>query len=297
MKFLLQKVFIMHVVQTGIITMPYDDDFKKYQHISLSILKEFGFGKRIMESRISAEVSDLLDRVRRRDGAAFDPDCALMSSFANIVHSIMFGTRLDCEGRRMTELVAILHQVVASLSPELDVFPILQYLPYYRKKIRTDLANLYRMSDISNAAIDAALTSDASEHRECFAKIFLDRCPDRHDLIGILRNMMVAGSETGSTTIRWSLVFVANHPDVQARLQEEIDSVVPRDERQPSLEDRPRLPYVEATMMEVMRSRPVAPFGIPYVTRRDTHVGGYLIPKRTSVKRISVHETFQFVGY
>jgi hypothetical protein len=42
--------------------------------------------------------------------------------------------------------------------------------------------------------------------------------------------------------------------------QEELDAVTGR-ERLPTLEDRPRLPFVDAVCKEVCRCRPVLPLG------------------------------------
>jgi cytochrome P450 len=48
------------------------------------------------------------------------------------------------------------------------------------------------------------------------------------------------------------------YPDMQKRAQEELDAVTGR-ERLPTFEDRPRLPFLDAVCMEVLRWRPVAP--------------------------------------
>ena len=46
------------------------------------------------------------------------------------------------------------------------------------------------------------------------------------------------------------------------RVQDELDEVVGRG-RLPTLADRPRLPYLEATVREALRWRPVAALGKP----------------------------------
>lgn len=56
---------------------------------------------------------------------------------------------------------------------------------------------------------------------------------------------------------------------VQRRIQEELDRQVGLD-RPPHLSDRGRLPYLEATIREVLRIRPVAPLLIPHVALSDT---------------------------
>ena len=105
---------------------------------------------------------------------------------------------------------------------------------------------------------------------------------DRIQLERTLRDLFVAGSDTITNSLEWALILLANHPSIQARLQEEIDSVVPRD-RLPCLEDKSKLPCVEATMMELMRIKTIAPLGLMHHTLRDTEVGGYFIPANTRV--------------
>lgn len=53
---------------------------------------------------------------------------------------------------------------------------------------------------------------------------------------------------------------MALHPDIQARVHAELDTVVGRGIL-PTFEDKQRLPYLLATLYEVMRWNPVIPLG------------------------------------
>ena len=44
-----------------------------------------------------------------------------------------------------------------------------------------------------------------------------------------------------------------------------------------------RLPYVEATILELLRYKTVAPLAMTHCTLKDTEVGGYFVPRGTSV--------------
>lgn len=50
------------------------------------------------------------------------------------------------------------------------------------------------------------------------------------------------------------------HPDIQKKCQAEIDAVC-NNERLPDIADRDQLPYLSATMKELMRWQPVSPLG------------------------------------
>ncbi|CAG0908840.1 unnamed protein product, partial [Darwinula stevensoni] len=54
-----------------------------------------------------------------------------------------------------------------------------------------------------------------------------------------ISDLFLAGSETTSNTIRWCVLFLLCHPEIQEKLQAEVDDVVGRD-RLPSLNDRDR---------------------------------------------------------
>jgi cytochrome P450 len=69
-------------------------------------------------------------------------------------------------------------------------------------------------------------------------------------------------------------------PEVQCRAQAEIDAVVGRD-RLPTFADAPRLPYLFATMKEVLRWRPTAALGMPHVATKEDWYEGMYIPKGT----------------
>ena len=42
---------------------------------------------------------------------------------------------------------------------------------------------------------------------------------DKEDLRHIIRDLLLAGTETSATTLQWALILMANHPDVQKRVQ------------------------------------------------------------------------------
>lgn len=66
------------------------------------------------------------------------------------------------------------------------------------------------------------------------------------------------------------------------RVHKEIDSVL-SDGRSPSLEDKHRMPYVEAVLHEILRFCNIVPLGIFRATSQDATVNGYTIPKGTMV--------------
>ena len=73
---------------------------------------------------------------------------------------------------------------------------------------------------------------------------------------------------------------MAMYPDIQRRVQAEIDSVVPKD-RLPSLQDRSKLVYTEAVMCEVFRWAPILPLAVLHEISETFDYHGYTFPAKS----------------
>ncbi|CAG7716833.1 unnamed protein product [Allacma fusca] len=61
-------------------------------------------------------------------------------------------------------------------------------------------------------------------------------------LLAVMGDLFNAGFETVTLTLSWALLYLVRFPEVQKKLQKELDTVVGRN-RHPALADRPSLPY------------------------------------------------------
>jgi cytochrome P450 len=73
-------------------------------------------------------------------------------------------------------------------------------------------------------------------------------------LIDEALTMLLAGHETTATTLSWIWALLHQHPEVEARVHAEVDSVLAG--RMPTVEDLPRLPYVRMVVDEALRLYP-----------------------------------------
>ncbi|XP_005923250.1 cytochrome P450 2J4 [Haplochromis burtoni] len=76
-----------------------------------------------------------------------------------------------------------------------------------------------------------------------------------------------------------------NYPEIQEKVQAEIDRVVGQS-RLPDLADRPNLPYTDAVIHETQRFGNIVPLGFPKMASKDSTLGGYFIPKGTAITTI-----------
>ncbi|KAA1470221.1 cytochrome P450 [Dentipellis sp. KUC8613] len=105
---------------------------------------------------------------------------------------------------------------------------------------------------------------------------------DEWDLRGLAGILYGAGQDTTLATLTSFIMAMAHSPDAQRKAQEEIDAVIGND-RLPTLDDRPDIPYLEAFIKEVYRWACPLAIAIPHAVIQDDVYNGYFIPKGTSI--------------
>ncbi|KAN0084468.1 Cytochrome P450 [Tylopilus felleus] len=90
----------------------------------------------------------------------------------------------------------------------------------------------------------------------------------------------LAGAETSNAVLMAFFLMMVVHPEVQEKIQAEIDAVVGKArDRLPTIEDRPSLPFLDATFREMIRYSPTVPLLIPHAAVDEDVYDGFYIPK------------------
>ena len=87
--------------------------------------------------------------------------------------------------------------------------------------------------------------------------------------------LLLAGHETTAVALSWTWYLLSEHPEVDARLADELRSVLGG--RPPAVVDLPKLTYTEMIVNESMRLYPPA-YGIAREASNSSEVDGYSIP-------------------
>jgi cytochrome P450 len=160
----------------------------------------------------------------------------------------------------------------------------------FRKRWEAHVAVRRRLDELFAPLVHAARGRGEDDHPPCYADSLLElRVPDEGDrpltdaeIVSLCSEFLNAGTDTTVTLVEWIMAELANNPDVQAKVYEEVTRVKPD-----VLDDAGNLqslPYLKAVVLEGLRLHPPAHFLIPHGVRSDeAEIGGYTVPKGAEV--------------
>uniref|UniRef100_A0AAT9UU50 Cytochrome P450 305A22 n=1 Tax=Maconellicoccus hirsutus TaxID=177089 RepID=A0AAT9UU50_MACHI len=255
-------------------------------------LKHLGFGTVKMENLIKDELEDILLSL-----GDYQEDISLnqklSSSFLNVLWTIIGGKQFNKDADRLGALLNLLRERSKAFDMAgglLNQLPWLRFIaPDYCgytciQSLNTKLFELFQdiisehkktITDETRDFIDAYLHEKDSSNPD--TSTFTDE-----QLVALCLDFFIAGALTTSYTLDFAVMATTRHPEVQKKLHEEIDKVL-KYKQMPSIEDKARLPYVEALLLESQRLQHVAPTAGPRRVLKDTSIDGYSIPKNTIV--------------
>ncbi|CAO1944620.1 unnamed protein product [Urochloa humidicola] len=102
------------------------------------------------------------------------------------------------------------------------------------------------------------------------------------NVLYIVENINVAAIETTLWSIEWAIAELVNHPEIQRKLRQELDTVLGPD-HQITEPDTHMLPYLQAVIKETLRLRMAIPLLVPHMNLHDAKLGGYDIPAESKV--------------
>jgi cytochrome P450 len=212
-----------------------------------------------------------------RDGEVLDAHEQMMRLTLSIVGRCLFDTDIED---------AVANRIGDALAAALELFGKFQSFPFTDLLMRLPIPARRRFYE-AKESLDSIVFGMIEERRAT---------GDRGDLLSTLllvqdeedqggmsdqqvrdeaMTILLAGHETTANALTWTWYLLSQHPEVEAKLHEEIDSVL--GDRIPSAEDLPKLPYGEMVLSESLRLFPPAwVLGRKALENHD--VDGYTIP-------------------
>uniref|UniRef100_A0A667WGJ4 Cytochrome P450, family 2, subfamily N, polypeptide 13 n=1 Tax=Myripristis murdjan TaxID=586833 RepID=A0A667WGJ4_9TELE len=264
--------------------------WKKQRRFALSTLRSFGLGKSSMEWSICEECHHLLEEMEKEKGGAFNPARLFNNAVSNIICQLVMGTRFDYSDHNFQIMLKYLSgamQLQGSIWGLLyEAFPgVMKHLPGPHNKMFSYFKYLERF--ISQEVQGHKKDLDPNNPRD-YIDTFILEMQNVCEIISSANlalcslDLFLAGTETTSTTLLWALTFLIKNPDVQEKVQAEIDRVIGQT-RQPTMADRPNMPYTDAVIHEIQRMGNIVPLNGLRMAAKDTTLGGYFIPKGTAL--------------
>ncbi|GMT21514.1 hypothetical protein PFISCL1PPCAC_12811 [Pristionchus fissidentatus] len=152
-------------------------------------------------------------------------------------------------------------------------------------------ANVTVAHALTNEVIAERIASRAKGEADVNKKAFLDRLISEMDKTNLsiedireeVDTFMFAGHDTTSSALGWTIWCLANHPEIQQRVYEEITSVFGEDEDIDCTSDEmAQLVYLDRCIKESLRLFPPVPFALRRLDE-DLQMGPYLLPRGSTL--------------
>ncbi|XP_067651955.1 cytochrome P450 2U1-like [Haliotis asinina] len=266
--------------------------WREQRRFAVTTLKEFGAGRNIMEEKIHEEVSQFLGALGNEREQEFDCTRMVYNAVTNVICGTVFGKRFEYTDPLCDRFMKAVEENFANLGQVgmLNVLPILRFLPGDLFKFKKTMHNIDTiLSLFIKPMIEEHLQNQDDDNVDDFIHAYIkemrlrnekqeDTTFDLENLTINILDLFMAGTETTATTIRWTLVYFLHYPEIQEKCFREIRENIGQS-RRPSMKDKVNLPYVEATIMEVLRRADIAPTDLPHTVPHDVQFRGFMFPK------------------
>ncbi|XP_071968574.1 cytochrome P450 2A13-like [Engystomops pustulosus] len=264
------------------------------RRFAVTVLRNFGMGKRSMEQRVQEESENLLKAMEAECGEPFNPQAVLGWAVNNVINLVVFGKRWDYKDKTFLKLLNVTNDlfnfVRSPLGAAYVAFErIMKHLPGRHQKVFQECEG---MKSFIREQIESHRKTLNPDLPQDFIDCFLIRAKQENEmnceefsvdnLVVTAFELFIAGTETTLNTLHFSLLLMIQNPHIQEKVQKEIDTVV-GPSRKPAISDRSRMPYTNAVIHEIMRYLDIVPMALAHKVSGDTIFRGFMIPKGTTV--------------
>ncbi|XP_014675038.1 PREDICTED: cytochrome P450 18a1-like [Priapulus caudatus] len=241
-----------------------------------------------LERAMIEELTRLSRFITLQHGRPLDVRGLFRSSVNNLILSLLMNTTLDYDSPKVASFLTEQEKGLQAFGKIIlmNFLPMLKAVPGFRSagaEVRKSHSAATRFVKMILDEHRQTLDGSSGQH---LADAYLLKQEDGRSVDGLseqhivqaLCDLFSAGFDSTVSTLMWALLYLIKHPEVQERIQADIDRVVGQG-RMVRLQDRKNLPYLEATIMEVHRVASINPLGVFHGVKHDTTLRGYHIPK------------------
>ena len=279
--------------QKDLVLAPYGEHWRQMQRFANRELLSARNVDNVRERHIEAVVDGLVEQMGEigASGELVSPPDMTARSNATLMFRSLFGQPKDATDEFLQQRDRLL-EYISWIFNSATATNLADYIPWLRFLPNSALKEATRQAEIGGTIIRALV--EAARNRPeldlssptCLVEVMLAR-EEAGEITEAMTcdlsmDMLIAGTDTSAQTVNWFLLLLANRPEIQSRVHEELDRVIGRDSL-PTVDDRTHLPYVFACLAESMRYRTIGPLALPHKASKDTEIGGYRVPEGTQV--------------
>lgn len=269
--------------------------WKRTRRFTLTAMRDLGMGKDRVEGRILEELHFLIEMIESYKGKPFKLK-TLMGAPANITFAMLFGDRFDYEDPLFVTFTNIIYDVVTQLGlAHLQIYNVYPFLGFLFKPHKIILEKIEIARTVLRQKLQESKQNASENHLRTYIDMMMSKQQEENskeikekdkifyddNAIATVIDLALGGTETTSSTLQWAILLMMKYPEIQRKVQEEIQRVLGA-ERLPTYEDRKRMHYSHAVIHEVQRFISLLP-QMPRAAAVDTVFHGYFIPKGTMV--------------
>lgn len=229
--------------------------------------------------KYSQQMIDIIDRVvgEWQDGQTLDIHGEMVKITLQIVSKTLFNIDTRQDVQRVKDSIDVIVKQFASITSSsipipfivptpqnLKVMKIFFQFPHNARRMIRARKKLGYLDDLISDLFKAQQELGVTD-KQVLDEVF---------------TLLVVGHETTATSLTWAFYLIAKHPEVQEKIQDEIQRVIGK--RNIEVEDIGKLTYTSNVVKETLRLYPPL-WAIGRETIEDVQIGKHLIPKGVQV--------------
>ncbi|CAL4067238.1 unnamed protein product, partial [Meganyctiphanes norvegica] len=244
----------------------------------------------ILDQMIAVETEKMMSILQNKTSSPVDIKTIVATSGMNMFTNYMCSTNFEYEDKEFKQIVSCFNAIFDDVNEghPTDFLPWLTpFYGSYLNNLRHQASSIrdWILKSIIQDRLDTIETkedikdlADALMYNFKFQEEGVESL-DLENVLFELEDLLGGSASLGNMTLR-ALYYITQNPDVMKSLQKEIDEVI-GDSRLPNVLDRNDMPYMEAFMLEVLRSTS-SPI-VPHCATEDSSIGGFDVKKGTVV--------------
>ena len=279
--------------QKDLVLAPYGDHWRQMQRFANRELLSARNVANVRERHIEQVVDGLVAQMAEMgdSGELVSPPLLTARSNSTLMFRSVFGQPEEATDEFLQQREALL-DYISWIFASATATNLADYIPWLRFLPNSALKEATRQAEIGGAIIRSLVETAKSRPGldlsapTCLVEVMLaqqEAGEITEDMTyDLCMDLLIAGTDTSAQTVNWFLLLLANRPEIQAKVHEELDRAVGR-ESLPTVDDRTRLPYMFACLAESMRYRTIGALALPHKASEDAEIGGYLVREGTQV--------------